>query len=349
MMPNISFEVLVILILFLAVLSLAFYSAYTRKKIVQEKDTPYLQGLKYMAEGEHRRAVEMFKESVRQTSDNLDAYIKLGVILRNEGLYKNAIRIHKDLTLRGNLSPEDLVDIKKNLVLDYWYLKDYHKAELYLNQLLADKDQVDWAAPYLIKIYEKSEEWDKAFNILQKSSLAGEEKGKRKMAQLKVKQAIQLVESKNEKDARVLMKEAQKIYPGCEEAYLYLGDSYMRENRTDDAIKTWTDLLKKIPEQSPQAFKRLEKAWFEKGQFSKIENLYDSMLKDNPENLPAILALSEILRKKGEHAQALKLLESAQKTDLDQDKIKTQMIKIYIDKNQYKDAALLALEVVNRE
>jgi len=347
MEPTISFEVWAILVLFLLVLSLAFYSVYTRKKGVQEMETPYLQALKYMAEGENRRAVEKFKEAVRQTSDNIDAYIKLGVILRNEGLYKNAIRIHKDLTLRGNLEPNDLIDVKKNLVLDYWYLKDYTKAEYYLNNLLENKNQIDWAAPYLIKIFEKREEWEKAFGILQKSSLAQEDKGKLKMASLKVKQGLQLADTKKEKDARVLYKEAQKIDPHCEEAYLQLGDSYLRENRADDAIKTWTDLTKKVPDKAPKAFKRLEKAWFEKGQFSKIEELYTSLLKDNPEYLPAIIALSEIQRKKGEHDLALKLLEDAQKTDLDPDKIKTQMIKIYIDKNQYKDAAQLAMEVIN--
>lgn len=346
MVQTISFEVWVILILFLAVLSLAFYSAYTRKKGVQELDSPYLQALKYMAEGENRRAVEMFKEAVRQASDNIDAYIKLGVILRNEGLYKNAIRIHQDLTLRGNLGPLELTEVKKNLVLDYWYLKDYSKAEYYLNQLQEDKNQVDWAAPYLIKIFELKEEWNRAFEILQKSSLAGEEKGKNKMALLKVKQGLQLAENQKQKESRVLFKEAQKIDPNCREAYLQLGDSYLRENRTDDAIKVWTDLVKKVPDQAPQAFQRLEKAWFEKGQFSKIEDLYNSILKDNPENLAAILALSEIFRKKGEHAKALKLLETAQKTDLDQAEIKTQMIKIYFDKNQYKDAAELALQVI---
>jgi lipopolysaccharide biosynthesis regulator YciM len=289
----------------------------------------------------------MFKEAVRQGSDNIDAYVKLGIILRNEGLYKNAIRIHQDLTLRGNLEPEDLINVKKNLVLDYWYLKEYAKAEHYLNQLLEDKSQIDWVAPYLIKIFEKREEWDKAFAMLQKSSLASEEKGKKKMALFKVKQGIQLAENKKEKEARVLIKEGQKIDPNCEEAYLQLGDSYLRENRTDDAIKIWTDLTKKVPEQAPKAFKRLEKAWFEKGQFSKIEDLYTSMLKSNPEYLPAIIALSEILRKKGEHDKALKLLEEAQKTDLDQNEINKQMIKIYFDKNLYKNAAELAMQIVD--
>ena len=52
-----------------------------------------------------------------------------------------------------------------HLVLDYWYLKDYHKAEYYLNQLIEDKNQIDWAAPYLIKIEEQKGEGNKALDI----------------------------------------------------------------------------------------------------------------------------------------------------------------------------------------
>jgi lipopolysaccharide biosynthesis regulator YciM len=349
MQPTISFEVWAILILFAAVLILAFYSLYTRKRVIKREDTAYLQALKYMAEGENRRAFEKFKEAIRQDSNNFDAYIKLGVILRNEGLFKNAIRIHQDLTLRGNLDTEATTEIKKNLILDYWYLKDYPKAELYLNQLKEDKGQFEWAAPFLIKIFEIRQDWEAAYNVLQKSRLAKEEKGQLKMAYLKVKLGEQLAAAGKEKDARIIFKEAQKINPLCAQAYLKLGDSYLREGRTNDAIKAWTVLCNSNSDQAPEAFERLEKAWFEKGQFSKIEALYMSMLNENPDYLPAILSLSEIYRKKGEYNQALKLLETASKSEKEPEKIKAQMLKVYFDKNQFKEAANLAMELIEEK
>jgi lipopolysaccharide biosynthesis regulator YciM len=349
MQSTISFEVWAILVLFAAVLILAFYSVYTRRRVTEREDSAYLQALKYMAEGESRRAVEKFKEAVRQDSTNFDAYIKLGIILRNEGLYKNAARIHQDLTLRGNLNAEQLTEVKKNLVLDYWHLKDFARAELFLNQLIEDKTQFDWAAPFLIKILEERKDWESAFELLSKSQLSKEDRGIRKMARFRVSQGQQLVDSGKEKEARVLFKEAQKIDPSCAESYLQLGDSYWREGRTSEAIKAWTELCKKDSDQAPESFERLEKAWFEKGQFSKIEELYMSMLEENPEYLPAIIALSEIYRKKGEHSQALKLLENASKSEVDPEQIKIQMIRVYIDKNQYKEASKLAMEVIENK
>lgn len=349
MQPTISFEVWVILFLFCAVIGLAAYSVYFRRKDAKEDHQPYLLGLKYMAEGENRLAIEKFKEAVRTNSSNIDAYIKLGTILRNEGLYKNAVKIHKDLTLRGNIEPADMLEVKQNLVLDYWYMHDYNKAEYYLNQLKENKNLYDWVTPYLIKILEKKSEWKQAIDILEKSALAREEKGKLKLAELKVKLGQKLAGDQNEKEGRILSKEALKSDPQCAEAYLQLGDSYLRESRTSDAINAWTDLCKKVPEKAHLGFKRLEKAWFEKGQFSKIEELYSTILQEDDENLYAIIALSEIYRKKGEYTQSLKLVQSAQKKDLDQNAISAQMMKIYMDKNQYKEAAKLGLEIIEKD
>jgi lipopolysaccharide biosynthesis regulator YciM len=348
MQPTISFEVWVIILLFGAILILAFYSVYTRKKVSRDEDNPYVIALKYMAEGENRLAVEKFKEAVRYNSSNIDAYLKLGTILRNEGLYKNAIRIHQDLTLRGNLEPAELIDVKKNLILDYWYLKDYTKAKYYLNQLKEDKNLIDWVTPYLVKILEKKGEWQQAIEILNKSSLSREQKGKFKIAGLKVKQGEKLAEDTEEKEARIFFKEAIKTDRECAEGYLQLGDSYLREGRTDDAIGAWTDLCKKVQDKAHLAFDRLEKAWFEKGQFSKIEELYTSMLQEDEDNLPALIALSEIYRKKGEYDQSLILLQGAQKRDLDSDLIQSQMAKVHLDKNQYKEAATLALDLLTK-
>jgi lipopolysaccharide biosynthesis regulator YciM len=349
MQPTISFEVWVIILLFGTILIMAFYSVYARKRVINDEEKPYVMALKHMAEGENRLAVEKFKEAVRDNSTNIDAYLKLGTILRNEGLYKNAIRIHQDLTLRGNLGSGELIDVKKNLILDYWYLKDYTKAEYYLNQLKNEKNLVDWTTPYLVKISEKKGDWQQAIEILNKSSLAREQKGKYKIAGLKVKQGQKLAENKEEKDARIFFKEAIKTDHECAEGYLHLGDSYLREGRTTDAINAWTDLCKKVPDKAHLAFDRLEKAWFEKGQFSKIEELYTSMLNDDENNLPAIIALSEIYRKKGDFDQSLKLLQGAQKRELESDLILSQIAKVRMDKGQFKEAATLALELLSKE
>ncbi len=183
---SLSIEFWLIILLFITVALSFLYIYYERKRVRTGEDTSYLDGLRYMADGENRRAIEKFKEAVRHDSDNLDAYLKIGVILRQEGLYNNAIRIHKDLMLRGNIDAELKIEIRKNLALDYWLAKYFDKAENLLDDLRKNKSMIDWVAPYLLKIYEERKDWQKAFELYEESNLAGTPQGKQNLARYKV-------------------------------------------------------------------------------------------------------------------------------------------------------------------
>jgi lipopolysaccharide biosynthesis regulator YciM len=339
-----------IFILLLAILSLGFlYIYYSRKRSTEQEDHSYLNGLKYLCDGENRLALEKFKQAVRADSENIDAYIKIGNILRAEGLLNNATRVHKDLTLRGNLSAEDMHRIKQSLVLDYMQAKNTDKAGELLEELKENKSLYNWVTPYLVQIYEQHDEWRLAFELYEKSSLAQTDEGKRKLAAFRVKEGLRLVKTPDEKAGRIQFKEALKIDAKCAPAYLALGDSYWREGRTNDAMAAWSELCTSIPEKAHYTFDRLEKAWFEKGQFSKLEQFYINFLNEHEDNLEARLALSEIYLKKGEYAEALKMLQYAHKKEFDIELMKAQQVRVLYEKNQVKDALKLALEIVEKK
>jgi lipopolysaccharide biosynthesis regulator YciM len=343
-----SFQFWFIVLILIALFSV-LYIYYFKRRDGRKDEKSYLEALKYMTEGESRRAIEKFKESIRYDSSNVDAYIKLGMILRNEGLYNNVIRILKDLLLRADIREDDLIEIKRNLALTYWQAKNYEKAETYFNELIEKKNLYDWAALYLIKICEMKKEWEKASNLLKESTMAKSEQGKSKLALYKILQGEEIVQNGDEKTARICFKDALKFNPKCSAAYLYLGDSYLRENRLNDALEKWTDLCKKIPDKAYLAFERLEKALYETGKFSKIEELYHSILEEDEENINAIIALSEIYRKKGEYNEALKLLQNSLKKDIDTKIINSLIVKILYDRGQFKESAKQAIDLIEKD
>ena len=349
MQPTLSIEFYLIAFLLIAIVLGALYIYYDRKRSKVKDDTSYIEGLKFMAEGENRRAIEKFKEAVRQNSENIDAYIKIGVILREEKLFTNAIRIHKDLMLRGNLNHSDKNEVKRNLALDYWYAGDYQKAEPLLNDFRQDKKFSTWVMPFLLQIYEDREDWQSAFNLYHRSSLADTPAGKTKLAFFKVKQGQEAAKQGEEKHARTIYKEALKIDKSCAQAFASLGDSYWKEKRQADAIHVWTDLFKRMPDKAELVFDRLERALYEKGQFSKIEELYLNLIQENESNISAIVSLANIYRKKGEYNDAMKLLQAALKKDVNDSVIKREMIKVLFDKSQFKEAAKIAMELVEKK
>jgi lipopolysaccharide biosynthesis regulator YciM len=349
MQNSLSFEFWLIIFIICVSAVAGFYIFYFFKKREEKKvDNSYLLGLKYMVEGENRRAVEMFKEAVRHNSSNIDAYIKLGVILRNENLYKNAIRIHKDLLLREKLTPELKTEVKYNLGLDYTNSGSIEKALVYFEGIKSDKKYGPKIINHLIEIYEENGNWDKAIDVLKSTAYIKTDEGKQKHAYFKVKNGEEVEKAGNGKEARIIYKDALKIDPECSLAYLLIGDTYLKEDRSSDAINTWTNFCEKVPESAHLVFDRLEKALYEKGQFSKIEELYLSLLNKNKDNVYVIIRLSKIYAKKGDFKQALRILDDAHKKDVFQDMVDFEIVKVLFENGQYKEASKKAIQLVEK-
>jgi len=339
-----SIEIFLSFIVIVGIAVLVYYYLFSVKNVQKKKQDEYLKGLKYMAEGESRQAIHHLKEAVRQDSTNIDAYIKLANILQKENLVKNAIKIYKDLLLRENLNKEFENEISYHLAMALMQTENYENARTYFEKIHTDKKYSPKVIGHLIDMYENLGLWAKGFEALKKSP----QSEKKQFAFFRMKMGKVTHDKGELKEARIIYKDAIKIDSKCADAYLCIGDSYVEEDRMDDAINTWTDFCKKEPDLAYLAFERLEKAWYEKGQFSKIEDLYQSLLKNDENNIHAIIALADIYRKKGEYNSALKILNDAQKRELDQDVINYNLIKIHHDNGKYNQASKLALALLEK-
>jgi tetratricopeptide (TPR) repeat protein len=174
------------------------------------------------------------------------------------------------------------------------------------------------------------------------------EEGKQKHARFKVKKGEELDKAGNGKDARIIYKDALKIDPKCPLAYLLIGDSYIKEDRSSDAINTWINFCEKVPQSAHLAFERLEKAWYEKGQFSKTEELYKSILEKDEDNIFVIIRLASIYGKKGDYKQALRILNDAQKKDKMQELVDFEIIKVLFENGQYKESSTKAIQLLEK-
>jgi lipopolysaccharide biosynthesis regulator YciM len=344
-----SIEFWLIVILLALNFSAGYYIYLMRFSTKKRDSNSYMQALEFMVEGKARLAVEKLKETVRVNSENIKAYIKLVTILRAEGLHKNAIRILKDLAIRANLNQEDLILIKKNIALCYWDAGEIDKAEVYFEELQTIKSQTTWVIPYLLKIWEKKKAWAQASELLKNAMPENGGNYKYKLSVYKMLEGSAIAESGQEREARIIFKEAIKIDPTNCGPYLLIGDSYLREDRTSDAIKVWTDFCHKIPEKAYLVFARFQKALYETGQFGKIEKIYTDLLHSDENNIKIIIALADFYRKKGEYDEAYKLLTEAQKKDIETEVIDAQLVKVLNDKDQQKEALKKAISVLDKK
>ncbi len=337
MTPELWYLVLVVAVLIILVLIyflLKTRSAAGKKHPVVE---PYVQGLNALIEGDLELAASAFRKSAQQDTENVDAYLKLGDIFREKKDWERAIKIHRELLVRRNLAPSTRLQILRSLAKDYRAAGRLEKALAAVDDILKLAPKDSWAIRFKLKLFEEKGDWEQAFRTLRQLGKIDPAYSQPAplLALYRVEEAKQLFNQGKEKPGRIKLREALKIDPKCVSAYLYLGDSYVREERADDALKAWKTLIEVVPEYSHLVLPRLRELLFNLGKFSEIESILTDLLSKNPENLNVYFALSHIYERKGQFDQAIDLCEQILERKPNDSNARLLMIRLLAQKKDY--------------
>ena len=301
----------------------------------------YIEGLKALLENKDELAFRKFREVVSEDSSNIDAYIRIGNILRRYGKADKALQVHKDLTLRNELNGTERVAVLDAVAEDFMALKDFQSARSALREAFQINGHDRRLAEKLIKVNSKLEDWDGAFDIRHRLSKQG--KGDNAAAELaiyKYFQGVKLYNRKKYHDARVVFKEAINVHTGCVPAYIWIGDSYVAENRLDDAIAIWSKLLKVVPDEAYLVLGRMKKVLFDLGKYGTISDICRDILSSSSDNIDARTTLAEYHFKKGEYSLAIEHLKVAAENHPDSYLPVLDLARIYLvtgEKDKLKD------------
>ncbi|MBU0982449.1 MAG: tetratricopeptide repeat protein [candidate division Zixibacteria bacterium] len=326
----------ILVFLLLLVVATGFYLVYERLT-GKKKDSPhssYVEALRDLLDGRQESAFTKLRQVVAEDSQNLDAYLRLGQILRENSQAERAIQVHKDLTLRQGLPREDKVAILHQLSLDYLALNDVKMAESALRELIGLAGDDHWAHTRLLKLLEKSQRWEDAYDTAVRILQLEANKSKKPLARFKYQAGLQLYRKREYHKARIVFKEAIGLDPTYVDAYLAIGDSYADEGRHEDAVTFWNKLISAVPEQGHRVIDRLQKTLFDLGRFGDIQGICESILEHAPRNIEARRALAEFYAKKGDLDQAVEIIESIfDDYPVDQDAA-LKLIRLYLERGE---------------
>lgn len=344
-----DFTTVLVLIILSALVGLGvnyFFQKRPTSKL-EKAAVDYTEGLNLLLSGKQKSALKKFRDSVTKNSNNIDAYLKIGDILRDMGQVERAINVHIYLTVRSGLNPNQQQEILKSLAKDYQAAKQFDKALEVINKVLEEDKMTLWAREMKLHLHEQKQEWDKAFQAYKDLKKLKADFKNGRLALYKVQEGLQLINFGKEKEARNRFRDAMKIDPNSPPAYIYLADSYKRENRKGDALKILKQFVEKVPEQSYLAFERIKELLYEGGVYGEIENLYLDIIDSQPENLTARLALSEIYEKKGELDKAINTcLEVLEKDPLNKT-AKQYLVRLYHNSGKDDEAVKQALDLID--
>lgn len=325
----------VIIFLALFIFSIIVYLLYERfiKKDDKLDSAIYVEALKDLLDGRHESAFAKLRQVVADDSSNIDAYLRLGKILRDNNKQDRAVQVHKDLTLRNDLSVKDKVKILQELCLDYFALNDSDMSLAALKEIVSLQSDHRWAHIQLLKLHEKNKNWEEAYETAGKLLKLEANKSKKPLADYKFQLGRELNDKREFHKARIVYKEAIGLNPTFVPAYLAVGDSYYDEKRFEDAVNFWNKLIKTVPEQGHQVIERLKKTLFDLGRFGDIVDICNNILEHSPKNFEAKFTLAEFYEKKGELDTSEKILVELAEDHPDNFDVTIELIRLYLEKN----------------
>ncbi|MCK4633017.1 MAG: hypothetical protein KAT79_07070, partial [candidate division Zixibacteria bacterium] len=150
----------------LLVVLVGLYSLYMRlsKKKPLEDSELYVAALRDLLDDKKETAFSKLRQVVASDSGNVDAYLRLGQILRDYNKPEQALQVHKDLATRGGLIDEEKAAILGQLYYDYIAMDNVDTAEAALKELITLRSENQWALARLLEVQKKAGKWDDAYD-----------------------------------------------------------------------------------------------------------------------------------------------------------------------------------------
>ncbi len=342
-----------------------FVFQFKPRKKAQVKDL-YSEGLDMMVSGHLRAAYNAFKTIVQKDTENINAYLKLGQVVREGKNPEQALKIHKSLTLRKQLSLYAKLELHKNLALDYLELNRYQDSISEAEQVLSLDKRNEWALEHLVNIHKSQDDWAKAAESqVQLQKIRGTENSK-EIGKYRIQEGKSLLRKEDFSKARELFEEALNIDESLANAYFYIGNSYAQESehaykaamdydRNDPvspdvdsdyneslnqakqilskAIPMWVKFGEMAPEKSGRMINRLKDALFALNRFDELEVILKKILANDPDNTDVISCLADYYNQKGEEQNASELLDTAVEKAPDSLLVKAMRVKLKLKEN----------------
>jgi lipopolysaccharide biosynthesis regulator YciM len=146
--------------------------------------------------------------------------------------------------------------------------------------------------------------------------------------------------------AKAEFQAALKEDPAASLAYLHLGDIAEREEDSERAMAYWTRLVSERPDCAHLVFDRLEKAYFEIGDYGRMMSVYEDIVASSPGNVQALSGLARMLERKGSVEEAIRMAREAVKHEGATFEGHRQLIEIFMRHDRHAEAAEAALSLL---
>jgi lipopolysaccharide assembly protein B len=275
----------------------------------------YMLGLNFLVADQIDPAIEELTKAAQMAGDSLEIHLILGNLYREKGQVGRAIQEHQALLQRPNLRRIEHAHVLLCLGLDYKRGGFVDRALEAFTEVLRLDPENEYALVNLEKLYEEQHQWKDAYATRQKLAAAAPDADKprhhRILAFLEDALGLDAVKRKDPSEAARRFEAAIELDPANTPAYLNLGEVRFAEGDARGAIAAWERLVNQSPDRAYLAFSRLEAAYTRSGDASRFPALCRTVIRDNPQDWRARLALATHMTSHGTPREGLDILFEA--------------------------------------
>jgi lipopolysaccharide biosynthesis regulator YciM len=267
----------------------------------------YAQGLQYLAAGHTELAVTELAKVVRDDPDAVEVLQVLGSLLREIGQVERAIQTHQALLARRDLSRGERAQALASLGADFRRAGFLDRASRTFDEALAADPRNIQALFELQKVQEEQRQWSEAYRLRTRLSRLRKSDDSLVLGYLQAEIGREALEVGDRDAAQKAFTTAlaldRRVFP----AHLGLADLFLARDPAR-AATVLEEAIQVAPERAYLAFGRLERAYATGGQPSRFAELCERIIRDDPRDWRARLALAGHLRAQGKAAEAFGLL-----------------------------------------
>lgn len=206
----------------------------------------YFKGLNFLLNEQPDKAIEAFIEVVRIDPETIEIHFALGSLFRRRGETDRAIRMHKNLLDRSNLSDDQRLHALYELGQDYLKAGLLDRAEEVLAKLRESPLRRE-ALRLLLEIYQQEKDWAKAIETARAMETDSGESRQKEIANFHCELAALDATHSRSADALANLERALAANRKCVRANIQLGELHAAAGDAARAIEAW----KKIEQQQP--------------------------------------------------------------------------------------------------
>src|SRR5262245_49438811 len=206
----------------------------------------YFRGLNFLLNEQPDKAIEAFLEAARVDPETIELHFALGNLFRRRGETDRAIRVHRNLVERDNLSEEQRLHALAELGQDYLKAGLLDRAEEIFVKLRGTSRNEE-ALRVLLEIYQQEKEWAKAIAIAEELPDHAGHEWIREVANFHCELAANALLNDQLEEGLKQLELALSVNRKCTRATILQGELALKQGDPAAAIEHW----KRIEQQNP--------------------------------------------------------------------------------------------------